>query len=710
MENNEAKVKYIGEIALILCLEIIMLLFRMVQPIAWPAQVPLVWQNFGNEFIFAAIEFGLIIVIVVHFIFKISFKELGLTRLKDNIGSLIGNLCFVGLCVGVSFFVGQFSKLAEFDSLNIGLRIIANFAMIAFVRELVFRGFLFQVILKLLNGKGILTSIITGVLFAVTYIPNILMNLNEVHTSTILSELAIPLLLGIYLGLIYYYGCNLWICMIIQGVCLSIKTLETDIFINILAGVYSLGLLIYLIYKMISYYKHNNEEEKKDFDEEVQTSRVEVVLESEDTEKVENSVKGETAQEIEIQSKINQLKEISKNGQAPYEQKEKLYEVQPEEITKSLKEEIPRQVEEKIDIQRVQMLEKVIEPSKEVENKQAFHEERNLHENTVIEVPQFKNMESTPVEALKQYSQEELEKTMILPHFENDIEEVIKRQEQDMEEEEDLGKVAVIPNTQEELGKVVNLEARKQKKQQDVKESEILDNTVVMPCITEADIKEDSARFKPKDVELMIEAEPNFIAHLEKYLGDFEGIYKQTVPTEIPIDILCFSGEKYNAIVTNGMRSMSMNVPPEFKDYQQTELMMFVDKSFDLSAGALQREQSAWFINLLTDLALYPKQTNSYLGWGHIVGNGENLEVYDSSVAYCGALIYPPMLQEDMAFYRYIEKGRNISIHNVMPLFKEELRFIQEHSSDQFVNLMSQMGVNQVVKPKRLNVIKNMNR
>ena len=642
MKNNEEKIKYIGEIVVILCLEIIMLLFRMVQPIAWPAQVPLVWQNFGNELIFAGIEFGLIIVIVAHFIFKKSFKELGLKDFKENMGSLIGNLCFVAICVGTSFIISQFSKLMAFNSLNIVLQIIANFVAIAFIRELVFRGFLFEAILKLLDGKGIIASIISGVLFAMTYIPNILINLNEVHTSAVLSALAIPLAVGIYLGLIYYYGGNLWLCMIIHGVYLSITTLEADIFINLLSGVYSLGLLIYLIYKILGYYKHvDKEDENMEFEEE------EVAIESKCTEEVEHQANVDYTHEIERQPQVEALKE-----------------------------------KENTDISQVEKLEDVIVTSKEVEDKA-------IHESKVVEVPKFKNTEPVLTEKLEQ--------TTILPNLEN-------------EEEEDLGKIAAIPNTQEELGKVVNLQDRKQKMERSAKKIEDLDITVVMPCITEADMKENQTRFEPKDVELKIQAEPNFIAHLEKYLGDFEGIYKQIVPTEIPIDILYFSGEKYNAIVTNGMRAVTMSVPPELKGYEQVELMMFIDKSFDFSCEGMHTEESAWLIRLLTDLALYPSQINSYLGWGHIVGNGEELEAYNASAAYCGALIYPPMVQEDMTFYRYIEKDKNIFIYNVMPLFKDELRFIQEHSSDQFVNLMSEMGVSQVVKPKRLNVIKNMNR
>ena len=386
--------------------------------------------------------------------------------------------------------------------------------------------------------------------------------------------------------------------MIIQGVCLTLTTLESDIFVNILASIYSLGLLIYLIYKIVRYYRYDDEDENKECDDKVHALDEAVVIESEQNKEVEEKTKVEDNQKVEINEPL--------------------------------------------------------------------------------------------AEEVKHDLQEELDETIVMADLENEIE--------------------AIPSREEELGKVVDLQDRKEKMAQAVETPEDLEITVIMPCITEADIKREKTRYESKNRELMIQAEPNFIAHLEKYLGDFEGIYKQIIPTEIPIDILHFSGEKYDAIVTNGMRAMVMPVPPELDDYKQVELMMFIDKSFSLSEGGIQTEESAWLITLLTDIALYPKQTNTYLGWGHIVGNGEELEAYDASVAYCGALIYPPMAQEDVRFYRYIEKDRNISIYNVMPLFKEELKFIQEHSSDQFVNLMSEMGVNQVIKPERLNIIKNMKR
>ena len=205
-----------------------------------------------------------------------------------------------------------------------------------------------------------------------------------------------------------------------------------------------------------------------------------------------------------------------------------------------------------------------------------------------------------------------------------------------------------------------------------------------------------------------IEAEPNYIEHLEKQLGEFEAIYKQVIPTNPPIDILYFKGKTNDALVTNGMRRMPMNTPPELKAYQNIELMMYVDKSFDLSDEGLMREENSWLVKLLSDMAVYPSMNNSYLGWGHIVGNGENLEAYDREVKYCGALVYPPINLSDVHFYQYSENNLNVFIYNVMPLYKEELMFIQEQSSDQFINLMATMGIDQTINKKRINVIKQL--
>ena len=292
----------------------------------------------------------------------------------------------------------------------------------------------------------------------------------------------------------------------------------------------------------------------------------------------------------------------------------------------------------------------------------------------------------TPEEIEKARNEEENDKCEI-----KNFEETVVMPAITTEEEDDLSNTGIITNVKEALSdsKVIPFQAKGGKKEN-----------------VDTPVKDESEIEPPK---MKVKAEPNYIAHLEKYLGEFEGIFRQMTPTDPPIDIMFFKGERYNALVTNGMRSMPMALPPELGHYQQLELMMFLDKSIEINDSNIENEENAWLIKLLIDLALFPKATGSYMGVGHIVGNGEQLEPYCTSSDYCGALIFPPMEQENVKFYRYVEKGNTIYIHNVMPLFREELRFIQEHSADQFINLMSEVGVRQIVKRQRVNVIKAFN-
>ena len=260
MQSIDKKSKYIGEIIIILMIQLLMMLFRLVEPIHWPSIFPGQYKVILNEFAYFGIEFVLVIVIIAHFIFQISFKELGMVRFKDNLASLIGNLCFLGLSVGVAYFMSQFSKNVEVDVIYLMGQIVTNFIAIAFLRELIFRGFLFQAFYKLTNGKGIIVSVITAVFFALTYVPTFLVTLNEVSIGTMLQALMIPFGMGIYLGLLYYYGQNLWMCTIIHGVLISLLCLEQDFAIGILEGIYIIGLIIYLIRMMVRYYKHGTQQ------------------------------------------------------------------------------------------------------------------------------------------------------------------------------------------------------------------------------------------------------------------------------------------------------------------------------------------------------------------------------------------------------------------------------------------------------------------
>ena len=82
MDGVEKKSHYLGEILVIMILQVIMLLFRLVEPIHCENLFPGQYTHFMNDFAYFGIEFILVICIVAHGSYNIPFKELGLTNVK----------------------------------------------------------------------------------------------------------------------------------------------------------------------------------------------------------------------------------------------------------------------------------------------------------------------------------------------------------------------------------------------------------------------------------------------------------------------------------------------------------------------------------------------------------------------------------------------------------------------------------------------------
>lgn len=626
MEKQESKSRYFGQIVLIVLLQAIMMVFKLVEPIHWPQIFPRQYTGLMNEFAYFGIELILFIWIVAHGIFSIPYSELGFRWEKGNWGRLALNGIYLVGASGIAYVMSQFNRQVELDIRMMIAQIITNFIAIACINELVFRGFLWRAFYKLTNKKGILTSLVTALLFAATYTPSVLISLEVVSVSGVFQKLIIPFGMGLFLGLIYYYGKNLWMCCVIQGVLLSLLDFPQDFVLVAIEIVYGVILVSYLIYLMVQFYKYG-EFNEEDEDEIIQD-------------------------EEEIETKALSI-EPSSNKQVISDKEEK------------------KHSQEKYDDEL-----EVFETKKK----------NTLLENTDSITPKLE-----------------------IPHFESQLVESQKAKESVVEDfaEEDKAQeneripdlFSMLSNT-EEYGKdkvTLNEKVRTQKAESSVSHfHNEFEETVKISDVLETHRKE------------VIQAEPNFIEHLENALGEFEAIYKQIIPTNPPIDILYFKGEEVNALVTNGMRYIPMNVPTELQAYKNIELMMFVDKQFDLSTEGLMEEENTWLIKLISELAIYPGLTNSYLGWGHIVGNGETLTTYSPNVKYCGALIYPPINGQNVQFYQYKEKGTNVFIYDVMPLYKEELTFIKEQSSDQFINLLASMGMDQTILPRRLNVIKSL--
>lgn len=663
-EERESRMKYIGQLVTLFALEILMLLFRIAVPIgATIGGLRGEYQWLISEVIYMVIEGFLIIILVNHLIFKNAYKEMGIISFKENIFSLLSNLCYLGIAAGITYALNYISGgKSAYSVTYIITHVLIFFVSTAFLQEVIYRGCILNNFLKLTGRKAFLSILGATLLFMLVHVPLTMLetNFESLFAGNISQVAMVSFGIGLYLSLLYYWTNNLWICIIIHGTYSCINVVADGLLQPVFKVVYILGALIYLLYAGIHYMKGEvieDDEEDNDQEQVVEES----ISQLPSTEEAEGGLAyqmiqgieelGEKEAETETSSKTTKLDEkasfsedLNKTAIIPMEEQKK-------DLSKT---EIISLTNISEDLSKT-----VIIPAEE--------QKKDLSEAAIISLAhQKEDLSKTtrfPIEKIEQESsQVDLNQTAIINL--KDLEAI--------EEQEDLSKTAII--------KVADLEAEARNSK---------------PAKKVVDSKE--------GVVTKFKEEPSYMNHLERSLGEFESIYKQITPTDPPIDILSFQGEKFNALVTNGMRYLPMNVPEYLKGNAYAELVMFIDKSFDISDEGFLKEENSWLLQSLRDLAMYPRMTNSYLGWGHAVGNGEERTPYYSGSELCGMLIYPPVVQEDMKFYTFKEGEKTTYIYNVMPLYTEEIDFILKHSGDAYFDRIRELGISQVIKKNRPN-------
>lgn len=635
-EERESRMKYIGQLVTLFALEILMLLFRIAVPIgATIGGLRGEYQWLISEVVYMVIEGFLIIILVNHLIFKNAYKEMGIISFKENIFSLLGNLCYLGIAAGITYALNYISGgKSAYSVTYIITHVLIFFISTAFLQEVIYRGCILNNFLKLTGRKAFLSILGATLLFMLVHVPLTMLetNFESLFAGNISQVAMVSFGIGLYLSLLYYWTNNLWICIIIHGTYSCINVVADGLLQPVFKVVYILGALIYLLYVGIHYMKGEViEDDEEDDDDDLEQVVEESISKLPATEEAEGGLAYQMIQGIE-------------------ELEEK--EAETETSSKTTKLDEKASFSEDLNKTAIIPMEEQNKDLSEAAIMSLAHQKEDLSKTTRF-----------PIEKIEQESsQVDLNQTAIINL--KDLEAT--------EEQEDLSKTAII--------KVADLEAADSNSK--------LTKKVV-------DLKE--------GVVTKFKEEPSYMNHLERSLGEFESIYKQITPTDPPIDILSFQGEKFNALVTNGMRYLPMNVPEYLKGNAYAELVMFIDKSFDISDEGFLKEENSWLLQSLRDLAMYPRMTNSYLGWGHAVGNGEERTPYYSGSDLCGMLIYPPVVQEDMKFYTFKEREKTTYIYNVMPLYTEEIDFILKHSGDAYFDRIRELGISQVIKKNRPN-------
>lgn len=193
--------------------------------------------------------------------------------------------------------------------------------------------------------------------------------------------------------------------------------------------------------------------------------------------------------------------------------------------------------------------------------------------------------------------------------------------------------------------------------------------------------------------------------HIEHYYGNFEFVFHEKVSPDIHVDIcLIPPSEECNwyTLVTMGMGAHLMNVSNQLKEEQleRAELVICLPEYWKLDKEHLKDEKWYWPIRLLKELARFPGENNTWLGWGHTVS-------YDGPLSYttelCASILINPPCGNVGGNTCTLPDGEEVNFYQVIPLYRDELEYKLKNGTQKLLDKMNDNIL--LVNPHRLNVL-----
>lgn len=194
--------------------------------------------------------------------------------------------------------------------------------------------------------------------------------------------------------------------------------------------------------------------------------------------------------------------------------------------------------------------------------------------------------------------------------------------------------------------------------------------------------------------------------HISKFFDDSEiTVFHELVSDLIHVDIyLIKANDKrdYHILLTCGMSSLPMNVPEGFEELAFGEIMILLPDTWPLEHKDFEDENVYWPIRQLKELARFPHNYNTWLGFGHTVSNGNPAENMSDNCNFRGSILLQSInLPENFSTIKSDDK--DIHIYSMIPLYEEEMNFKLRKGTGKLLNKFIKNGVTEVVDINRVN-------
>jgi hypothetical protein len=158
------------------------------------------------------------------------------------------------------------------------------------------------------------------------------------------------------------------------------------------------------------------------------------------------------------------------------------------------------------------------------------------------------------------------------------------------------------------------------------------------------------------------------------------------------------------------MSDKPMNVPEEFDDRKYAELCVLLPKDWQIDATShltLEEtfidENGYWPVHWLKFIARLPHQYDTWVGHGHTISNGEDVEPLAENTKLCCMFLYPSITLGKDFFNLKINEHKTVKFYCLYPLYKEEMDFKLKNSADALIDKFEKYNISDVIDINRKN-------
>ena len=193
--------------------------------------------------------------------------------------------------------------------------------------------------------------------------------------------------------------------------------------------------------------------------------------------------------------------------------------------------------------------------------------------------------------------------------------------------------------------------------------------------------------------------------HVTEHFGAPSNVFHELVSPYVHVDVHVVEPTDERPVytlVTSRMAERPMQ-SPFGERYAELMLLLPPDWPDVRSSGA--PEEAMWPFRLLQTLAQLPHEFETFLDAGHTIPNGDPPEPYAPGTGLCCALVMPPLMAPEEAWY--LEAGgRKIQLFAVVPLHEDEMQLKLDNDLDVLLDALDDAQVSEVLQPDRPSAIR----